>query len=62
MMEETFEPYIVKSRQVKPRRSMANSYNDLWKMLIDKEMDKGALCSKAKISKGSPRLKVGMRR
>lgn len=31
---------------------MAISYNNLWKILIDKEMNKGALCSKAKISKG----------
>lgn len=26
---------------------MAISYNNLWKILIDKEMNKGALCSKA---------------
>ena len=32
---------------------MAISYNDLWKILIDKEMNKSALCSKAKISKGT---------
>ena len=32
---------------------MAISYNNLWKILIDKEMNKGALCSKAKISKGT---------
>ena len=31
---------------------MTISYNNLWKILIDKEMNKGALCSKAKISKG----------
>ena len=28
---------------------MAISYNNLWKILIDKEMNKGALCSKANI-------------
>ena len=32
---------------------MTISYNNLWKILIDKEMNKGALCSKAKISKGT---------
>lgn len=32
---------------------MAISYNNLWKILIDKEMNKSALCSKAKISKGT---------
>lgn len=32
---------------------MAISYNNLWKILIDKEMNKGALCSMAKISKGT---------
>ena len=32
---------------------MAISYNNLWKILIDKEMNKGALCSKANISKGT---------
>ena len=32
---------------------MAVSDNDLWKILIDKEMNKSALCSKAKISKGT---------
>ena len=32
---------------------MAISYNDLWKILIDNEMNKSALCSKAKISKGT---------
>ena len=32
---------------------MAISYNNLWKILIDKEMNKGALCGKAKISKGT---------
>ena len=32
---------------------MAISYNNLWKILIDKEMNKGALCCKAKISKGT---------
>ena len=32
---------------------MAISYNNLWKILIDKQMNKGALCSKAKISKGT---------
>ena len=32
---------------------MAISYNNLWKLLIDKEMNKGDLCNKAKISKGT---------
>ena len=32
---------------------MAISYNNLWKILIDKEMNKGDLCNKAKISKGT---------
>ena len=32
---------------------MAISYKNLWKILIDKEMNKGALCNKAKISKGT---------
>ena len=32
---------------------MTISYNNLWKILIDKEMNKGALCRKAKISKGT---------
>ena len=32
---------------------MAISYNNLWKILIDKEMNKGTLCNKAKISKGT---------
>ncbi len=31
---------------------MSNSYNNLWKILIDKNMNKGDLCSKAQISKG----------
>ena len=33
---------------------MAISYNNLWKILIDKEMNKGALCSKAKITNNEP--------
>lgn len=32
---------------------MVISYNNLWKLLIDKEMSKGDLCNKAKISKGT---------
>ena len=32
---------------------MAVSYNKLWKMLIDKDMSKGELCNRAKISKGT---------
>lgn len=32
---------------------MAISYNRLWKILIDKHMNKGQLCNKAKISKGT---------
>ncbi|MCI8426356.1 MAG: helix-turn-helix transcriptional regulator [Lachnospira sp.] len=32
---------------------MSNSYNNLWKILIDKNMNKGDLCSKAQISKGT---------
>lgn len=32
---------------------MAISYNKLWKMLIDKDMNKGELCDRAKISKGT---------
>jgi len=32
---------------------MAISYNKLWKMLIDKDMSKGELCNRAKISKGT---------
>ena len=32
---------------------MVISYNNLWKLLIDKEMNKVDLCSKAKISKGT---------
>lgn len=32
---------------------MAISYNKLWKMLIDKDMNKGELCNRAKISKGT---------
>lgn len=32
---------------------MAISYNRLWKILIDKNMNKGQLCNKAKISKGT---------
>lgn len=32
---------------------MAISYNNLWKILIDKNMNKGELCSKAQISKGT---------
>lgn len=32
---------------------MAISYNNLWKILIDKNMNKGELCNKAQISKGT---------
>lgn len=32
---------------------MAISYNNLWKILIDKNMNKGDLCNKAQISKGT---------
>ncbi len=32
---------------------MTNSYNNLWNILIDKEMDKGYLCNTATISKGT---------
>ena len=32
---------------------MAISYNKLWKILIDKDMNKGELCNRAKISKGT---------
>lgn len=32
---------------------MAISYNNLWKLLIDKNMNKGDLCNKAQISKGT---------
>lgn len=32
---------------------MAISYNRLWKLLIDKDMNKGDLCNRAKISKGT---------
>lgn len=32
---------------------MAISYNNLWKILIDKNMNKGDLCKKAQISKGT---------
>ena len=32
---------------------MAISYNKLWKMLIDKDMNKGELCNRANISKGT---------
>ena len=32
---------------------MAISYNNMWKILIDKNMNKGDLCNKAQISKGT---------
>lgn len=32
---------------------MAISYNNLWKILIDNNMNKGDLCNKAQISKGT---------
>ena len=32
---------------------MEISYNNLWKILIDKNMNKGDLCNKAQISKGT---------
>ncbi len=32
---------------------MTISYNNLWKILIDKNMNKGDLCNKAQISKGT---------
>lgn len=32
---------------------MAISYNNLWRILIDKNMNKGDLCNKAQISKGT---------
>lgn len=32
---------------------MAISYNNLWKKLINKNMNKGDLCAKAQISKGT---------
>lgn len=32
---------------------MAISYHNLWKILIDKNMNKGELCNKAQISKGT---------
>ena len=32
---------------------MAISYNNLWKILIDKNMNNGDLCNKAQISKGT---------
>lgn len=32
---------------------MTISYNRLWKLLIDKDMNKGELCNRAKISKGT---------
>ena len=34
-------------------KEMAISYNKLWEMLIDKDMNKGELCDRAKISKGT---------
>lgn len=40
-------------RREKRGHFMAISYNNLWKLLIDKEMNKGDLCNKAKISKGT---------
>ena len=44
---------LVILRQEKRGHFMAISYNNLWKLLIDKEMNKGDLCNKAKISKGT---------
>lgn len=35
------------------RLYMAVSYNKLWKLLIDKNMNKVKLCDQAKISKGT---------
>lgn len=32
---------------------MAISYNKLWKMLIDKNINKGELCNRTNISKGT---------
>lgn len=44
---------LVILRREKRGHFMAISYNNLWKLLIDKEMNKGDLCNKAKISKGT---------